>query len=65
MWEYSGGHAALRSLRQPGRSRRPPLQKIRLSLGADGANQNGVAAEGSCDTRPFSGEWLQSLGVAL
>ena len=24
-----------------------------------------MAAESSCDTRPFSGEWFQGLGVAL
>jgi hypothetical protein len=46
-------------------AKRPPLHKERLSLGADRANQNGVAAKGPCDTRPFSGEWLQRLGVAL
>jgi hypothetical protein len=47
-----------------GADERPPLQ-IRLSLGGDGANQNGMAGEGSCDTRPFSSERLQGLGVAL
>jgi len=70
MEEYSAAHARHARVASGADEASAPTQatfwrRARLSLGADGANQNGVAAEGACDTRPFSGEGLQGLRVAL
>ena len=65
MGEYSAAHARYARFASGADEASAPTPDSVLSLGGDGANQNGVAAEGPNDTRPFSGEWLQGLGVAL